>query len=75
MFKYIVAIGDLAWAPTSGVLPNDLETPKEGLVDTSTDSSSLNDDDDVHEDETPKLTRPPNPTQKKGKKRVLPLST
>ena len=75
MFKYIVAIGDLAWAPTSSVLPNDLETPKEGLGDTSTDSSSLNDDDDVHEDETPKLTRPPNPTQKKGKKRVLPSFT
>ncbi|KAL4642656.1 hypothetical protein ACB092_02G036200 [Castanea dentata] len=36
---------------------------------------SPNDDDDVHEDETPNLTQPPNPTQNKGKKRVLPSST
>uniref|UniRef100_A0A7N2LQF3 Uncharacterized protein n=1 Tax=Quercus lobata TaxID=97700 RepID=A0A7N2LQF3_QUELO len=75
MFKDIAATGDLAWAPTSGVLPDDLETPKEGLGDTSADSSSPNDDDDVHEDETPNPTQPPNPTQKKGKKRVLPSST
>ena len=57
------------------MLPDDLETPKEGLGDTSTDSSSLNDDDNIHEDDTPNLTQPPNPTQKKGKKRVLPSST
>ncbi|KAL0006046.1 hypothetical protein SO802_013607 [Lithocarpus litseifolius] len=75
MFKDIVAIGDLAWAPTSGVLPDDLETSKEGLGDTSANSSSPNDDDGVHEDETPNLTQPPNPTQKKGRKRVLPSST
>ena len=75
MFKDIEAIGDLAWPPTSSVLPDDLETPKEGLGDTSADSSSPNDDNDVHEDETPNLTRPPNPTQKKGKKQVLPSST
>ncbi|KAL4603071.1 hypothetical protein ACB092_10G099300 [Castanea dentata] len=71
MFKDIGATGDLAWAPTSGMLPDDLETPKEGLGDTSADSSSPNDDNDVHEDETPNLTQPPNPTQNKGKKRVL----
>ena len=75
MFKDIEAIGDLAWPPTSSVLPDDLETPKEGLGDTSADSSSPNDDNDVHEDETPNLTRPPNLTQKKGKKQVLPSST
>ena len=45
MFKDIAAMGDLASTPTSGVLPNDLETPKEGLDDTSTDSYSPNDDD------------------------------
>ncbi|KAL4610421.1 hypothetical protein ACB092_08G048500 [Castanea dentata] len=70
MFKDIAATGDLAWAPTSGVLPDDLETPKEGLGDTSANSYSPNDDDDVHEDETPNLTQPPNPTQNKGKKRL-----
>ena len=70
-----MAIGDLAWAPTSGVLPDDLETPKEGLGDTSTNSFSPNDDDDVHEDETRNLTQLPNPTQNKGKKRVLSSST
>ena len=75
MFKNIAATGDLAWAPTSGVLLNDLEIPKEGLGDTSADSSSSNDNDDVHEDETHNLTQPPNPTQNKGKKRVLPSST
>nr|XP_023896959.1 uncharacterized protein LOC112008839 [Quercus suber] len=32
MFKDIVATGDLAWAPTSSVLPDDLETPKEGDI-------------------------------------------
>ncbi|KAK9996755.1 hypothetical protein SO802_021441 [Lithocarpus litseifolius] len=52
-----------------------MKTPKEGLGDTSADSSSPNDDDDIHEDETPNLTQPPNLTQKKGKKRVLPSST
>ena len=57
------------------MLLDDLKTPKEGLGDTSADSSSLNDDDNIHEDETPNLTQPPNPTQKKGKKRVLPSST
>ena len=67
MFKDIAATGDLAWTPTSGVLPDDLETPKEGLGDTSANSSSPNNDDDVHEDETPKPTQPPNPTQKKRK--------
>ena len=75
MFKDIAATGDLAWAPTLSVLPDDLETPKEGLGDTSANSFSPNDDDDVHEDETSNLTQPPNPTQKKGKKRVLPSST
>ncbi|XP_030936119.1 uncharacterized protein LOC115961252 [Quercus lobata] len=75
MFKDIAATGDLAWAPTSDVLPDDLETPKEGLGDTFVDSSSPNDDDDVYEDETPNLTQPPYPTQNKGKKRVLPSST
>ena len=57
------------------MLLDDLKTPKEGLGDTSADSSSLNDVDNIHEDETPNLTQPPNPTQKKGKKRVLPSST
>ncbi|XP_030945937.1 uncharacterized protein LOC115970441 [Quercus lobata] len=71
----IAATGDLAWAHTSSVLPDDLETPKEGLGDTSAKSFSPNDDDDVHEDETPNITQPPNPTQKKGKKRVLSSST
>ncbi|KAL0015691.1 hypothetical protein SO802_002760 [Lithocarpus litseifolius] len=51
------------------------ETPKEGLGDISADSSSPNDDDDVHEDGTHNLTQPPNPKQNKGKKRVLPSST
>ena len=45
MFKDIVAMGDLASAPISGVLPNGLETPKKGLGDTSIDSYSPNDDD------------------------------
>ena len=75
MFKNIAATGDLAWAPTSGVLLNDLEIPKEGLGDTSADSSSSNDNNDVHEDETHNLTQPPNPTQNKGKKQALPSST
>ena len=65
MFKDVVATRDLAWAPTSGVLLDDLETPKEGLGDTSADSSSPNDDDDVYEDKTHNLTQPPNPTQNK----------
>ena len=62
-------------ALTSGVLPNDFETPKEGFGDTFADSSSRNEDDDVHEDETHNLTQPPIPTQNKGKKRALPSST
>ena len=58
------------------MLPNDLETHKEGLGDTFADPSSPNDDDDeVHEDVTYNLTQPPNPTQNKGKKRALPSST
>ena len=65
MFKDVVATSDLAWAPTSGVLLDDLETPKEGLGDTSADSSSPNDDVDVYEDKTHNLTQPPNPTQNK----------
>ena len=75
MFKDNAVTRDLTWAPTSGVLPNDLETPKEGLGDTFADSSSPNDDDDVHEDETHNLTQPPNPTQNTGKKRALLSST
>ena len=50
------------------MLPDDLETPNEGFGDTSAYSSSPNDDDVVHENETPNLTQPPNPTQKKGNK-------
>ena len=41
MFKDIAATGDLAWAPTSGVLPDDLETPKEGLGDTNIHTVTL----------------------------------
>jgi hypothetical protein len=62
MFKDTAAIGNLAWAPSSGVLPSDLETPKEGLGDASGDLSSPVDDDEV---ETPNLTQL---TQDKGKK-------
>ena len=40
MFKDVAAIGDLSWAPTSSVLLDDLETPEEGLSDTSVYSSS-----------------------------------
>ena len=65
IFKDIAAIGNLAWAPSSGVLPSDLEIPEEGLGDASSDLSSPVDDDEV---ETPSLTQP---TQDKGKKRVL----
>ena len=57
------------------MLLDDLETPKEGLGDTSADSSSPSDDDDVYEDKTHNLTQPPNPTQNKGKKQALPSST
>ena len=64
MFKNIAATRNLAWAPSSGVLPSDLETPKKGLGDASGDLSSSIDDDEV---ETPSLTQP---TQDKGKKRV-----
>uniref|UniRef100_A0A2N9GD09 Myb/SANT-like domain-containing protein n=1 Tax=Fagus sylvatica TaxID=28930 RepID=A0A2N9GD09_FAGSY len=63
MFKDTAATGNLAWAPSSGVLPSDLETPEEGLGDASGDLSSPDDD----EVETPSLTQP---TQDKGKKRV-----
>ena len=45
------------------------------LGDTTANSSSPNDDNDVHEEETPNLTQPPNLTQNKGKKRALPSST
>ena len=65
MFKDTAATGNLAWAPSSGVLPFDLETPEEGLGDASSDLfSPVNDDNEV---ETPSLTQP---TQDKGKKRV-----
>ena len=30
MFKDTTAIGNLAWTPSSGVLPTDFETPIEG---------------------------------------------
>ena len=50
-------------SPHFSVLLDDLETPKKGLGDTSIDSSSPNDDGDVHEDGTPNLTQPPNPMQ------------
>ena len=63
MFKDTTAIGNLAWAPSSGVLPSDSETPEEGLDDASGDLSSPDDD----EVETRSLTQP---TQDKGKKRV-----
>ena len=64
MFKYIAAIGDLAWAPSSCVLLDDVKKPTKGLSDISTDSSSPKiDDDDVDEAENPNLS-----TQVKGKK-------
>ncbi|XP_075675018.1 uncharacterized protein LOC142644255 [Castanea sativa] len=80
MFKDTAATGELAWAPTSGVLPDDIETRKEGLGEMSTDTSSPdnNDDDDPNEVETPNPTQPLNPiqpTQDKGKKLALPSST
>ncbi|XP_075633430.1 L10-interacting MYB domain-containing protein-like [Castanea sativa] len=80
MFKDIATTGELAWAPTSGVLPDDIETRKEGLGEISTDTSSPdnNDDDDPNEVETPNPTQPLNPiqpTQDKGKKLALPSST
>jgi hypothetical protein len=56
MFKDTAATGNLAWVPSSGVLPSDLETSEEGLGDASSDLSSLVDDDD--EVETPSLTQP-----------------
>ena len=58
MFKDTAATRNLAWTPSSGVLPADFETPTEG-------------DEDV---ETHDLTQPPNSTQTtqdKGKKRAL----
>jgi hypothetical protein len=64
MFKDTAVTGNLVWAPSSGVLPFDLETPEKGLGDASSDLSSTVDDDEV---ETPSLTQP---TQDKGKKRV-----
>jgi hypothetical protein len=57
MFKDTAATGNLAWTPSSGVLPADFETPTEG-------------DEEV---ETHDLTQPPNSTQTtqdKGKKRA-----
>ena len=80
MFKDIAAIGELAWAPTSGVLPNDIETRKEGLGEMSIDSSSPDndDDEDPNEVETPnpkQSLNPIQPTQDKGKKLALPSST
>ena len=54
MFKDIATTGELAWAPTSSVLPDDIKTRKEGLGEMSTNSSSLdNDDNDSNEVETP----------------------
>ncbi len=58
MFKNTAATGNLAWTPSSSVLPVDFETPIES-------------DEEV---ETHDLTQPPNSTQTtqdKGKKRVL----
>ena len=63
MFENTAVIGNLAWAPSSGVLPSDLETLEEGLGDTSGDLSSPVDDD--NEVETHSLTQP---TQDKRKK-------
>jgi hypothetical protein len=47
MFKDTTATGNLAWTPSSGVLPTDFETPTEG-------------DEEV---KTHDLTQPPNSTQ------------
>ena len=65
MFKDIAATGELAWAPTSGVLPDDIETHKEGLGEMSIDSScpDNDDDDDPNEVETLNLKQPFNPIQ------------
>ena len=74
MFKDTVAILNLAWTPSSGVLPASFETPDEELGDASGDSSSPIDDDEV---ETPNLTQTTQftqPTQEKGKKRASTLS-
>uniref|UniRef100_A0A7N2LPX3 Uncharacterized protein n=1 Tax=Quercus lobata TaxID=97700 RepID=A0A7N2LPX3_QUELO len=63
MFKDIAATGELAWALISSVLPDDIETRKEGLGEMSTYSSSPdnNDDVDLNEVETPN----PNTRQRK----------
>ena len=63
MFKDIAATGELAWALISSVLPDDIETCKEGLGEMSTYSSSPdnNDDGDLNEVETPN----PNTRQRK----------
>jgi hypothetical protein len=62
MFKDTVATRNLAWTPSSGVLPADFETPTEGDEEVS--------DEEI---ETHDLTQPPNSTQTtqdKGKKRA-----
>ncbi len=53
MFKDTTTTGNLARAPSSGVLPSNLETLEEGLGDASGDLSSPVDNDEV---ETPSLT-------------------
>ena len=58
------------WAPSSSVLPNDVEKLKGGLSDTSIDSSFPKKNDDDDEDENPNLS-----TQDKGKRRTLLSST
>ncbi|XP_030963670.1 uncharacterized protein LOC115984809 [Quercus lobata] len=78
MFKDIAAIGELAWTPTSNMLPDDIERRKEGLSEMSTDSSSPDNDDDSNEVETPNPKQPLNPlqlAQDKGKNLALPSST
>ena len=78
ILKNIAATGKLAWTPTSNVLPDDIERQKEGLSKMSTDSYSPDNDDDSNEVETPNPKQPLNPlqpTQDKGKKLALPLST
>uniref|UniRef100_A0A2N9FRU6 Myb/SANT-like domain-containing protein n=1 Tax=Fagus sylvatica TaxID=28930 RepID=A0A2N9FRU6_FAGSY len=65
MFKDTAATGNLAWTPSSGVLPADFETPTEGDEEVS--------DEEV---ETHDLTQPPNSTQTtqdKGKKASIDL--
>ena len=59
MFKNTTATGNLAWTPSSGVLPADFETPTEG-------------DEEV---KTHDLTQPPNSTQTTQDKRKKRAST